>query len=43
MSNELIAKRLQLLTEIAPGATRVAYLTYASDFPSSRSSPRCSG
>src|SRR5262249_12034551 len=30
MSNELIAKRLQLLLEIAPGATRVAYLTYAS-------------
>jgi len=30
MSNELIAKRLQLLMEVAPGATRVAYLTYAS-------------
>lgn len=29
MSNELIAKRLQLLMEITPGATRVAYLTYA--------------
>src|SRR5262245_16692431 len=30
MSNELIAKRLQLLMEVTPGATRVAYLTYAS-------------
>ena len=28
MSNELIAKRLQLLMEVARGAVRVAYLTY---------------
>ena len=30
MSSELIAKRLQLLMEVAPGAARVAYLTYES-------------
>jgi putative ABC transport system substrate-binding protein len=30
MSSELITKRLQLLTEVAPGATRIAYLTYES-------------